>query len=87
MNNVFISFFDGLGCTLCLFLLCFFIVVGVKAVYIKLKLAFTPPTLSDKNVVKRHKKHATPPKQVQKPVRSIEINPDEIDRIYVKKIS
>ncbi len=68
-------FLLGLFYYVALFLLCAFIVIGIKTTIIYLSRKATP-----KQVVTRKK--PTP-----KPIKSIEINPDEIDRIYVKKSS
>lgn len=77
--------------TACLFVLCYLVVVGFKVALSSLKEFFPkrenviPKDTQTKTVkltTKKSKRRA-----VSKPVRSIEINPDEIDRIYVKKIS
>ena len=64
----------GLIYLILLYALCFFVVIGVKQVLLYL---FPKPTIIKIPTQKRTKK----------PVRSIEINPDDIDRIYVKKSS
>lgn len=67
------SFSAGLISLLVLFLLCLVLVAGVKSVYLRF---FYKP--KPKAIVKhKPKKH----------VKSVTINPDEIDRIYVKKVS
>ena len=84
MQDLLFSAIIGALFTCLAFLLCFFTVVGVKSVMISYK------------KYKRKKrrqliKPSTPTSEKQvkpyKPVRSIEINPEEIDRIYVKKSS
>ena len=83
MNNIPSSLFLGP-----LFLIAFFvasvvIVAGIKILYLYFKRE--PVRLKPERVKKpKTVKPAPPP---QKPIRSIEINPDEVDRIYVKKIS
>ena len=68
-------FLRGLFYYIGLFLLCAFTVIGIKTtvIYLTKKPKEKPP------VVRK--------KPTSKPIKSIEINPDEIDRIYVKKSS
>ncbi len=86
MISFLLSPMGGFFTTLCIFLLSLFLVLGVKsarefiASRLPKKKAPTPPLKEEKPKPARAKK--TP-----STVRSIEINPDEIDRIYVKKIS
>ena len=68
-------FFLGLFYYVLLFLLCAFIVIGIKTTVIYLTKKATPKP-------QPVRKRPTP-----KPIKSIEINPDEIERIYVKKSS
>ena len=77
------SFFSGLLCLSGFFLLSLILVVGYKTIefYIKERFFIKPvevqqPTAS----IKRKRKRKAPT-----PIRSIEIDPQEIDRIYVKK--
>ena len=74
MNEFFVSITVGFLCTLTLFAVCFLIVLGGKVVFLTVKryLAVEQPT-------------KVAPQR--KPIRSIEIDPFEIDRIYVKKSS
>lgn len=73
--------------TLVLFGLCFIVVAGVKVVIFSIKeLLPKPKQQPEAKKSAPVPKVRTKPKAV-KPIRSIEINPDEIDRIYVKKIS
>ena len=91
MSDAFASFILGLLCTFLMFALCVVIVVGVKAIIFAVKerlISSTPlkPAVQDKpktEKVKRKKR----PRTVAKPVRSIEIDPEQVERIYVKKIS
>ncbi len=69
-----------------LFALCVVLVVGVKVVFYNLKNHFVKPVVVEQEVVKR-KKPRTRNKKPKTPERSIEINPNEIDKIYVKKVS
>ncbi len=82
MNLLSASPILGFTCSLLLFVFCFLLVVGLKTVWLFAKSAMvkTPP--------KKKRKHKSPT-ATEKPqaVRSIEINPEEIDRIYVKKSS
>ena len=88
MNEFFISFTVGFLCTLTLFALCFLIVLGAKVFlstfsrYFNEKL--TPEPIKPTPVRIRKPKTVNP---TPKPVKSIEIDPLEIDRIYVKKSS
>ncbi len=66
----------------CAFCLCLFLVVGFRMVVIYLRQFF------DKSQpVKQAEKPATPakPKRKAKQIRTIEINPEEINRIYFRK--
>lgn len=80
MNNLFPPFV-GFLYSLLAFIISFILVVGIKAIFIAVKSRFIkkPPVASV--TVKRKKRK--PPTAI----RSIEINPEEIDRIYVKKSS
>ena len=60
-----------------LFLLCFIVAAGIRSVILSVRLLIKPK--------KPVKTEPPPPKKVRKPVRSIEINPDEVDRIYVRR--
>ena len=79
MNITLPSFVIAPLLLLCLFFLCFIFVVGSKIIWIHFFAKFFPKKL----LRKKHKKYKRKPKIE----RSIEINPDEIDKIYVKKIS
>lgn len=77
--------------TATLFALCFFIVVGAKVFLSSIESISTKPKPIAQNATsttpKQPEKHKTVRRLPKKPIRSIEINPDEVDRIYVKKIS
>lgn len=70
------SFFTGLLSLIVLFFICLVVVIGIKSVIIY----FNPKPV--KPIVK-----PAPKKRKPKTVRSISIDPEQIDRIYVKKIS
>ena len=84
MNNAIISIPLGIFYLILAFILCFIIVAGAKAIITSLT-----------HHLKTEEQPKTPPapkkirkiRKPYKPVRSIEINPDEVDKIYVKKIS
>lgn len=80
MNNIPVSVFLGPLFLIVFFVVCLICVAGVKTVYFYFKSRSESP----KPDVKRVHKPAQPK---EKPVRSIEINPDEVDKIYVKKVS
>lgn len=76
-----LSFFLGFICTAGLFVLCYILVIGVKTLLFAVK-KFLP------------KKELPVPVEVEKPtpkkpktVKSIEIDPAFVDKIYVKKSS
>ena len=81
MNNIPVSLFLGPIFIIALFILCLVTVAGIKILYLYIKR--TP--VKEKPAVARIKPPS--PAVSNKPVRSIEINPDEVDKIYVKKIS
>lgn len=73
--------------TLVLFGLCFITVIGIKVIIYSIKDLFPKtktPTCEQVQPIRKRKKAR---RKTLSPVRSIEINPDEIDKIYVKKIS
>lgn len=69
------SFFAGLISLIVLFFLCLVFVVGVKSVYLRYFYKPKPKPIAEQK-----------PKQKRK-IKSVTINPEEIDRIYVKKAS
>ena len=95
MNNFFASFSVGFLCTLTLFALCFLIVLGGKTLvnafksYASDNLIKEQPTPTKTPAPVKTSKPRKPKtiKSTPKPVKSIEIDPLEIDRIYVKKSS
>ena len=80
MNNIPVSLFLGPLFLAVLYIFCLISVAGIKILYLYFKRS--PEQV--KPIVKRVKK---PAPVSEKPVRSIEINPDEVDKIYVKKVS
>ena len=81
-----LSFFIGFIFTALFLVVSALLVLSAKALYNSIK-----SRLPEKQVPipPPETKKQTPPakKRAPKTIRSIEINPDEIDRIYVKKIS
>ncbi|MBE7081332.1 MAG: hypothetical protein E7372_02090 [Clostridiales bacterium] len=93
MNNFASSFLLGLVCTLFLFILSVIITLGVKMLYLMhFDFAKTKETDNDSKPNKAKSKKPSPkkdskPKPTPKAIRSIEIDPEQIDKIYVKKTS
>ncbi|MBE7086714.1 MAG: hypothetical protein E7369_00255 [Clostridiales bacterium] len=85
MNHITSAFF-GFIFTLILFFLCLFCVIGFKLVVSYLKSLIKTDKPSPKRQKATAPKKPTNPKNTQTS-KSIEINPDEIDRIYVRKSS
>ena len=83
MNGFFPPFAIGLFCTVCLFVLSFFIVVGAKTVYESLK-NLLPKKEQNIPTPKKTRPKPRKPKSPQV-VRTIEIDPTQVDKIYVKK--
>ena len=85
MINLLSSFLVGFLSTAFLFVLSIIIVLGVKYLLIIIK-SFTvkdlPKTSENKKPSYKRKKRKAPT-----PQRSIEIDPSQVDRIYVKKSS
>ncbi|MBQ6728420.1 MAG: hypothetical protein IJQ87_05700 [Clostridia bacterium] len=80
MNAIPSSLFLGPLCLIGFFLISTVLVAGIKLLYLYFKrepIKFIP---------KKRKAPANKPQPV-KAVKSIEINPDEVDKIYVKKVS
>lgn len=86
MNTV-TSAFLGFLFTATLFAICFFTVVGIKLVLITLKNRFEKPSPPPEQPKPKRKYSARKKPASTSAVKSIEINPDEIDRIYVRKSS
>ena len=69
------DFIFGLTCFLILYLISFITVFGIKSLLLYLKIL----PIKQNNTVKKPK-----PKK-RTPIRSITINPNDVDRIYVKR--
>ena len=93
MNNFASSFLLGLVCTLFLLILSVIITLGVKMLFL-MHFDFAKPKAVSKQVKpstaktkKPSPKNTAKPKPIPKAIRSIEIDPEQIDKIYVKKTS
>ena len=89
MDNIAGSFFLGLLCTVGLFTFSFITVVGVKAIIFAVLDSVNKPQPQKEPLKPEKKKQPVVKKRStpSKPIRSIEIDPDQIDRIFVKKSS
>ena len=79
MNDLAIPFYAGFLSVVALFALSFILGVFLRAVYLAFKKSVP---LKPAKKTRRKRKAKTP-----STVRSIEIDPEQIDRIYVKKVS
>lgn len=89
--DAFLSFINGFIYTALAFLLCLVFTIGFKWLYLYIK-----SHLKVKNVNKVQQEQEKPPqkkpkpdfqKPAKKPLRTIEINTDDVDKIYFKKSS
>ena len=93
MNNFASSFLLGLVCTLFLLILSVIITLGVKMLFLMyFDFAKTKESPKQTTPTKAKSKDMSPkkppkPKPIPKAIRSIEIDPEQIDKIYVKKTS
>ena len=87
MNEFFSSFFIGLFYTVSLFAMCYVAVVGTRIIFRTIIQFLTPPKIEDGTPAKKRRKKTKPQPTPPKPIHSIEIDPDQIDRIFVKKSS
>ncbi len=82
------SFFIGILCITLLFFICAFLGIGIVITFNALKEKFfsksSAPSPVKLNASNKPKKQRSLPK---KPIKSIEINPDDFDKIYFKKTS
>ena len=70
------DFIFGFFCLLVLYLISFVVVFGTKSLLVYLKVL----PLKSQNKAKKAKKTTN-----RQPIRSITINPNDVDRIYVKR--
>lgn len=94
MQNLLVSFFNGFLSTLFLFILSSVVVIGAKAIQIFLKELFPKLEIPQQPIEqppippKEQPKKRSPQKKPSKSsaiIKSIEIDPNQVDRIYVKK--
>lgn len=87
MYSVFQQAFFGFFWVVIFFVTSFLLVVGGKFVYLSV-IEILSKKRKPTNPPKPEKAQPPPvPKKAAKPIRSIEINPDEVDRIRFKKTS
>lgn len=95
MSQFMLSFIRGFFVTSGLFVLCYACVLGMKVLALHFKRYLLRDSIPDKAPDLNQKIRTSARKNPKKPTRtvhnkrprSIEIDPDKIDRIYVKKIS
>ena len=94
MQNLLVSFFNGFLSTLFLFILSGVVVIGAKVIQLYLKELFpkseiTPPLVEQPTPKlepsPRKKMQRKNPKKQSAVIKSIEIDPRQVDKIYVKK--
>lgn len=86
MQNLLFSFLIDLGLTVVLFIICSLIVVGAKTFYVYF-LSLAHKNKNAKLQEKPKAKKSSPPKKAPKSIKSIEIDPNDFDKIYFKKSS
>ena len=80
---MFKSFVLGLSTLILIYFLCLSVVLGVKSILEFFRVRLTKPTTRPvNNVVAKPK-----PVKKPKPIKSIEINPEDFDRISLKRSS
>jgi hypothetical protein len=83
LSSLFPSFFKGLSYLCILFLICTVFVIGFKVIAVQVFLFF-----KNKKIPEAKKVENNPPKKPKRPpTKTIEINPDEVNKIYVRKSS
>ena len=90
MNSVLYQAISGFFWVVTFFIISYLLVVGGKIVYFAILEILTKnrePINSPVEKPKKPKRQKETQKAPQKPIRSIEINPDEVDRIRFKKSS
>lgn len=85
MNDIPASLFLGPLFMIAFFIACTVTVAGIKILYLYFKRA--PIRIKPEKPKTAKRKISAETREQRKPVRSIEINPDEVDKIYVKKVS
>ena len=83
LSSILPSFLSGLAFLVVFFFISLFLVVGIKVVFLHLENKLIKRNRPKKQTATTKK----PPKKQQNVVKSIEINPEEVDKIYFKKIS
>ncbi|MBE7089542.1 MAG: hypothetical protein E7362_01925 [Clostridiales bacterium] len=68
----------GIALLVALFVLCLIFVIGTKILFLQIKSYFSPKLPDAPPVIEK-------PKQKRKKIRTVEIDPNEIDRVYFKK--
>ena len=87
MLNLLSNFLVGFACTLFLFVLSVIIALSIKAIYLSVKeISQRQYTQTEKEQTPKTKRTRTP-KKTTGVIRSVEIDPNQIDKIYVKKSS
>ena len=84
LSSLFPSFFKGLAYLCILFLICAVFVIGFKVIALQVFLFFKNKKVAPE--IKKAENNA-PKKQKRTPSKTIEINPDEVNKIYVRKSS
>ena len=87
MFNLLSNFLVGFSCTFFLFILSVIIALSVKAIYLMAKDLSQNQTTPNQNEQKQKKKRVKKPKSQSGVIHSVEIDPTQIDKIYVKKSS
>ena len=87
MFNLLSNFLVGFSCTFFLLIISVIIALSIKAIYLTAKdLSRNQPPPPQKAQTPK-KKYRKKPKAPSGVIRSVEIDPNEIDKIYVKKSS
>jgi hypothetical protein len=68
----------GIALLVALFVLCLIFVVGAKLLFLQIKSFLAPKLPVPSPIVEK-------PKQKRKKIRTVEIDPNEIDRVFFKK--
>ena len=87
MYNLLSSFLVGFSCTFFLFILSVIIALSIKVICLTAKDLSQNQNNPIPNEQKLKKKRLKKPKNQSGVIRSVEIDPNQIDKIYVKKSS